>query len=209
MSDETHSKELLEEIRRKADEEKTAILGAADEECRRIETDLQAQIDTFRRKAMEQLERELPQEIRAIHEWTAIRRRNRQLVARQALIDEVFDEARRRIGELPGTGGYGERLCRLIVSAAAAASSGQNRIEVSRLDRDSITASPESPSLSGVTIVYADRERGSVVAAAPDGSRMVDNGFQARLRRAETSMRAAIAELLFGADETDQGPDGH
>jgi vacuolar-type H+-ATPase subunit E/Vma4 len=171
MDQEQNPEQLFSAIEERAGEERARIRAEAETRVRVTLGETDAEIERLRAEAMRGLERELASEAQRLVGEARMTARGEGLQVKRRLLEEAFTRARAEI----------ERLCSSPDAPAA--------LEALSAEASAAVGEP--------CVVEVGRDKGSVVAASPDGRRRADNSLIARLGRAQTAYEAEVAGLLF------------
>lgn len=189
---------LLADIDRQAETERTRILSEAEARVADIRKKSEEEIRHLEAEAEKQLENRIAVEGERIAGRLEVEGRAALLAAKRAVMQRVFDEARRRTTALISSAGYPRLFERLVREAAEALGEGAGFIVASE-DVPLLHEVLGRIGLSGEVRGEA-RPRGTVVAVSKDGLRRVDNSVAVRLARAERAFEKEVAGILFGED---------
>ena len=203
---------IIDRILRGANEEAELIISETREA---VEAEFEKQRVLGRQKALEEAEslfRTSEDKMRADRETVFAEAKSKAgwmiLAEKNHAINRVLDEARARLEALANTEDYTSILEKIIVDAATALEGGE--LEILLNDKDSSigsklnmsrwtklftkeTGKKTSLRLSAKKI----KTIGGAVVRTVDGVVLVDNTFEARLKRSEPQLRLKIAKILF------------
>jgi len=128
------------------------------------------------------------------------------LSEKQRLIASVLDEARSRLATLARTEKYVSELQRMVVDAGTALNGGKLQVILNERDADlplqfDTMSKKISQETSNKTELRLSKERiaasGGALVKTLDGGVVLDNTFEAILKRSEKDLRLKIAKVLF------------
>ena len=172
MGQETDPGRLFGAIEERAGDERARIAAAAEARVREIQAGADARIDLLKAEALRGLDKELLAEAQRLLGAARMQARGEALQVKRRMLADAFARARTEIERLRATPACPAMLKSLSAEAAAA--------------------------VGEPCTVTVDRERGTVAAVSPDGTRRADNSLLVRLRRVETVYESEVARDLFG-----------
>jgi len=193
------------------------ILEDAEKEAEKIILRAEAEADRILKNAKEKAERRYNAIIRDGKERIRVKERqmislfdleskNRMLRAKEEIINEVFDEALKRLQRYTLTEDYMNCLFRLILEASGQIRSDTLIIRLNERDSKILTEEKinEFSRRMGIKLIKSEETVdciGGVIVMTPDERIVVDNTFENRLRLLKDSLRVRVAEILFGEGE--------
>ncbi len=154
--------------------------------------------------------REAEREAEALRRRTAsgaeLEAKRRMLEVRERLIREVLDRALAALREGAGAESRRSSVARLILEAAREAGGGKLVVQTSAgdarlLTRDFLEGIRDALAREGISAELEPADRtadiaGGAIVTGADGRIVVDNSFEARLKRQEGDLRATIWRIL-------------
>jgi vacuolar-type H+-ATPase subunit E/Vma4 len=194
------SEELLADIAAEAEGRKSEVLARAQQEVEDIRAETDAQIRKLEEEAEGELKRRIVSERERLLGQLRLEERRSFAEAKRGLLNNVFDEAGRRIATGMTSERYRAAFGRLIRQALAEAGEGAV-LAVSAFERD--LAKGLVVELDLDCRVQADElPAGTVLICSADGLRRVENGLERRLARARSELEEEVARLLWGTTTT-------
>ncbi|RLF91053.1 V-type ATP synthase subunit E [Thermococci archaeon] len=192
---------IIQEINREAEQKIKYILEEAQKEAKKIKEEAkrkaEARAEWILRKAKTQAELEKQRIIANAR----LEVRRKKLAVQEKLIQEVIEEVKKRLRELPQEE-YFETIKVLLKSAVQEL--GEKKIRVYSNEATlSLIASRIDELKAGlgdvsIEIGEAIETIGGVVVENEAGDIRIDNTFEARMERMESEIRSKIAKVLFG-----------
>jgi len=189
------------------------ILEDAERDARNIISRAEAEAERILKHAKEEAERRYEEIIKKGKERIKDKKRqaislfeletkNNLLEAKEEIIEEVYDEAIKRLRQYTLTEKYTNCIFRLIREASRQINSDALIIRLNERDHQILTKKrlDELSRKLGVKIIKSDEKincTGGVVVTSLDGKIIVDNTFENRLRILKDSLRTKIAKILF------------
>lgn len=189
------------------------ILEDAERDARNIISRAEAEAERILKHAKEEAERRYEEIIKKGKERIKDKKRqaislfeletkNNLLEAKEEIIEEVYDEAIKRLRQYTLTEEYTNCIFRLMREASRQINSDALIIRLNERDHQILTKKrlDELSRKLGVKIIKSDEKincTGGVVVTSLDGKIIVDNTFENRLRILKDSLRTKIAKILF------------
>lgn len=196
---------IADEILKEAEEKSQEIIGAAKKEAKTI---IEAALFRAREEEAAALNEAKMEGRRIYEEMIAagkMKARKQILHRREELINSVLEQARRELESYVQTKGYEEDLVRDAISSCQKL--GSDRVVIQANERDlkileRAKVAIESKISEGQKVVEVSfgppiQTMGGLVAVSQDQKVVVDNTFEARLKREFDSLRIEIAKVLF------------
>jgi len=193
------------------------ILEDAEKEAEKTILRAEAEAERILERAKEEAERRYVAIIRDGKERIRVKERqmislfdleskNRMLRAKEEIINEVFNEALKRLQRYTLTDDYVNCLFRLILEASGQIRSDTLIIRLNERDSKILTEKKlnEFSKRIGIKVIKSKETAdsiGGVIVMTPDRRIVVDNTFENRLRLLRDSLRVKVAEILFGRGE--------
>jgi len=205
------AKSLIEEIRRQAEDEVGAILGAARNERKAILKKARKSADEAESERLDRAEREAALIRRKIESGVELEKQRNWLAAREKVIQECMERLKEKFATFRKSPAYRETLMAWIKEGAEAVGEANmvivaGPVEKKLLDRNvlkTIAAKMETAEAPVLSLLTAedDTAGGGVMIRSDDGRITFDNRFAARLKRYESEIRQAVGEMLRKRDE--------
>ncbi|NPV53427.1 MAG: hypothetical protein HPY71_07875 [Firmicutes bacterium] len=198
---------IYEEARRRAQEK----LDDARREADAILARARSEAGALRNERLRIAEERARAERRRIVAAAELDNQRKSLAFKEKLVKEVFDAARRRLGEITSRMEYPELLRRLIVEAVSALPGQKLVIMVRKEDialaheglLHEIVSEVSRSGRPGVSLHIEECDRpisGGCILRSPDGHSVFDNSFERRLERQIHYARFKVAQVLFAGD---------
>jgi vacuolar-type H+-ATPase subunit E/Vma4 len=197
------AEEILEDARKRA----ARALARSKAEAAKIKTDAEAEAkaeaEKIRAEAEQRAKRRAEMIVRTVEQEVA----RRKLRAREAVVQQVMDEAKKQLDALSGDE-YRRSVVRLAVAAmrampceefhALVSARSEDKIEPAQLVAEMEKALQGQGRKVFIEVdLRADLAKGAVVKSA-DGRLQWDNTFDSRLKRLRSGLRRRIVPGLFG-----------
>ena len=196
------TKEILEDAEKEA--EKTILRAEAEAEriLERAKEEAERRYDAIIRDGKERL-RVKERQMLSLFDLES---KNRMLRAKEEIINEVFNEALKRLQRYTQTEDYVNCLLRLILEASEQIRSDTLIIRLNERDSRILTEEKlnEFSKKMGIKLIKSKETAhsiGGVIVMTPDGRIVIDNTFENRLRLLRDSLRVRVAEILFEEGE--------
>lgn len=200
---------LVEEIKRQAEEEARAVLERARRAAEIERERAREEAGRLLREAEERARREAEVLLRRSAALSAREVRAKVSSERERLLEEVFREALERGRSMPRDGRYVQALARLLAEGVGALG-GDVEVMLPQQDRSELSERWEEVErrvreLLGmqVRLKLSDETvsaSGGAVLRSPDGRRLYDATFDARVEALRESLRVEVARMLFGGE---------
>ncbi|RLI11262.1 hypothetical protein DRO35_05335 [Candidatus Bathyarchaeota archaeon] len=192
------TKEVLEDAERDAKNIISRAEATAERILKHAKEEAERRYDEIIRKGKERIKDKKRQAI-SLFELEA---KNNLLKAKEEIIEEVYDEAIKRLRPYTLTEEYTNCILRLIREASRQINSDVLIIRLNKRDHQILTKKrlDELSRKLGVKIIKSDEKincTGGVVVTSLDGKIIVDNTFENRLRILKDPLRTKIANILF------------
>ncbi|HHV61552.1 MAG TPA: hypothetical protein GXX51_02785 [Firmicutes bacterium] len=207
---------IYEEAQRRAQEK----LEDARREAEAILARARSEAEALRNEKLRVAEEKARSERRRIVSSTELDNQRENLIFKEKLIMQVFDIARRRLGDITGREEYPDLLRRLVVEAISTLADQDLTVMVREEDIPLVgegflqeIAGEVARSRSGRPGVSLHVERcdrpisGGCIVRTSDGHSVFDNSLERRLERQIHSIRFKVAQVLFDGDKG-AGQDG-
>jgi len=201
---------LVEEIRRRAEEDARAVLERARRAAELERERAREEAGRLIREAEERARREAEVLLRRSVALSARKARAKVSSERERLLEEVFDEALERARSMPRDGRYLQVLAGLLAEGVMALG-GEAEVMLPAQDRSELSGRWEElerrvRELAGmqVRLELSDETisaSGGAVLRSPDGRKLYDATFEARLEALRESLRWEVSRMLFGGDD--------
>jgi vacuolar-type H+-ATPase subunit E/Vma4 len=202
--------ELQSEIERKAEEEASRVLDAANREAQEIVAKAEARAASLRDERTAGLSRELNTQEKSQLAVTRMERKGELLQVKAKWAKRVSEEAEKRIADIAQKGGteYRELLMKLILQGVAKLTGTNFVIEANSRDNKlimptlSATAQKAAQIKNGPVVLRAQtletRTMGGVVVSTEDGTQYFNNTLEARLSTVTRNLEGTVHKILFG-----------
>ena len=192
------TKEILEDAERDARNIISRAEATAERILKHAKEEAERRYDEIIRKGKERIKDKKRQAISLFELET----KNNLLEAKEEIIEEVYDEAIKRLRQYTLTEEYTNCIFRLIREASRQIKSDALIIRLNERDYQILTKKrlDELSRKLGVKIIKSDEKincTGGVVVTSLDGKIIVDNTFENRLRALKDPLRTKIAKILF------------
>lgn len=190
-----------------------AIMAEAKSETSQIVADAEAQAAKIRKQGQEKAEEIRRETLGKAHSEgerlrgqamasAQLKARSAQFQRREALLDEVFAQARERLATLQESPDYAEIARRLVEEAVRTVGTRQVRIQMDEqtaqmLGESGLQAIRESTGFEIIAGPALSKGLG-VVASSADGRLQFDNTLEKRLHLMMNSLRSPVYSLLSG-----------
>ena len=195
-------KSIAKEILESAEKEAEALILKAEAQAEKILEEARKEAEKRYNSIIKENEERMRAEERQLSSLFELEAKNRLLKVKEELIEEVYDEALRRLRNFTLTEEYLNCLLRLISEASRRIPSKELKIQLNERDRCRLTEKHlrDLSKSIGVRITKSEKRInciGGVVIASSDGKMVIDNTFENRLRSLKNTLRARIAKILF------------
>lgn len=187
-----------------------AIMVEARDEAERLHVEAKAKAEDIRKRAQEQAEserrailaraREDADRLRSQSSATSqLKARSMQLEQREKILNEVFDEARKRLGSVKNRPDYGAIAMSLAREALTQLKAADAEVRADEAAQRALKLDELSKELNGTFRFGKTLEEGTgVVVSAAGGKLHYDNTLETRLDRLQSSLRSSVYKVLLG-----------
>ncbi|MFW9845211.1 MAG: V-type ATP synthase subunit E [Candidatus Thorarchaeota archaeon] len=196
---------IIDIINSKTKEECAKIIAEAEEyKAQRLEN-AKKRAKTITDEIAGKAEREADAEIAKYQASALLQAKYKLLESKEAIMTEVYDTALEKIQKSVLDDKYDQTVFRLVIDGAASLQEPEIEIVLPegqkvKLDSTALaTAIAKEAGTKSKVNVSNDtvRATGGVIVRSKDGSKWVDNTFEARKERLDASLRDRVANLLF------------
>lgn len=190
-------KEIFSALEREAEKQNEEMLAAARKQADELLAEANESATAILAEETEKSKEQLrAKEARIILE-ARFKSKRRLVETKEKLIDNVFNEARKQLQELPKTKDYPAVFTHLALEAAKAIGNNE-RVVVSVSQGDlALAHSIFARSKIDCTVRSATDGRGGVIISSENKRKVLTNTLESRLNRASTILRNSVAEVLF------------
>ncbi len=187
-----------------------AIMAEARDEAEQIDIEAKEKADVIRKRAQEQAESERKVILARAKEdadrlrsqssaTTQLKARSMQLEQREKILNDVFDEVRKRLDAVKKRPDYGEIATMLAREALSQLRATEAEVRVDETTQKALKLDDLSKELNGKFNFGEKLEDGTgVVVSAASGKLHYDNTLETRLSRLQGSLRSSVYKLLMG-----------
>ena len=189
-----------------------AIMMEAREEAEQLHAEAREKAEEIRRRAQQEAEaerkaildlaREEADRLRSQSSATSqLKARSMQLEQREKLLNEVFEEVRKKLGSVKDRPDYREIAMMLAHEALTELKASEAEVKADEVTQRVLNLDDLSRELDGKFIVGEKLEEGTgVVVNAAGGKLHYDNTLETRLNRLQGSLRSSVYKVLMGED---------
>jgi len=189
-----------------------AIMMEAREEAEQLHAEAREKAEEIRRRAQQEAEaerkaildlaREEADRLRSQSSATSqLKARSMQLEQREKLLNEVFEEVRKKLGSVKDRPDYREIAMMLAHEALTELKASEAEVKADEVTQRVLNLDDLSRELDGKFIVGEKLEEGTgVVVNAAGGKLHYDNTLETRLSRLQGSLRSSVYKVLMGED---------
>lgn len=193
--------EILANAREKANE----IINQANQIASEISDDVQKRTERISKEIIEQAKKEADLRLRREIAKAKLTARSDILQNKEDIINDVFDQAQKKLVGFVSSAEYVTTLNNLITEAAIGLNGGDLKIKIQtghgkHIDIGKIQQSVMQQTGTTTTLSVAEenlRSVGGAIVTNADETILIDNTFEARLRRMREEIRTKIAKILF------------
>lgn len=187
-----------------------AIMAEARDEAEQIDVEAKEKADVIRKRAQEQAESERKVILARAKEdadrlrsqssaTTQLKARSMQLEQREKILNDVFDEVRKRLDAVKKRPDYSEIATMLAREALSQLRATEAEVRVDETTQKALKLDDLSKELNGKFNFGEKLEDGTgVVVSAASGKLHYDNTLETRLSRLQGSLRSSVYKLLMG-----------
>jgi len=189
-----------------------AIMTEAREEAEQLHVEAREKAETIRTRAQQEAEiernailaraKEETDRLRSQTSATSqLKSRSMQLEQRERVLNEVFEEARKRLSSVKDRSDYGEIAMMLAREALTQLNATEADLQADEATKKALKLDELSRELNGKFLFAEKLEEGTgVVVNAAGGKLHYDNTLETRLSRLRSSLRSSVYKLLMGED---------
>ena len=190
-----------------------AIMVEAREEAEHLHAEAKEKAETIRMRAQKEAEsernailaraKEDADRLRSQSSATSqLKARSMQLEQREKILNEVFDEVRKKLGSVKNRSDYAEIASMLAHEALTQLKASEAEVQADEATQKALQLDAISKELNGKFTFGKKLEEGTgVVVNAAGGKLHYDNTLETRLSRLQGSLRSSVYKLLMGEDK--------
>lgn len=202
--------QLQSEIEKKAEDEATRILHAANQEAQKIVAEAETKASSVRGERTAALKRELDAQEKAQLAIARMERKGELLQVKANWAKRIFDEAEKKLGEMAQERGreYHELLNNLVLEGIKKIDGTKFIVEVNSRDKEIVkpilnTITQKAGKIKNSEIVLRmeslqSRTIGGVVVSTEDRTQYFNNTLEARLSTVARTIEGTVYKILFG-----------
>lgn len=202
--------QLQSEIEKKAEDEATRILHAANQEAQKIVAEAETKASSVRGERTAALKRELDAQEKAQLAIARMERKGELLQVKANWAKRIFDEAEKKLGEMAQERGreYHELLNNLVLEGIKKIDGTKFIVEVNSRDKEIVkpilnTITQKAGKIKNSEIVLRmeslqSRTIGGVVVSTEDRTQYFNNTLEARLSTVARAIEGTVYKILFG-----------
>ncbi len=187
-----------------------AIMVEAREDADKLRADAKEKAEAIRRRAQEQAESERKAILDRAREdadrlrsqssaTTQLKARSMQLEQREQLLNDVFEEVRKRLAAVKSRPDYGAITNMLAREALTQLKASEAEVQADEATQKVLKLDELSKELNGKFSFSKKLEEGTgVVVSAAGGKLYYDNTLETRLSRLQGSLRSSVYKTLMG-----------
>jgi vacuolar-type H+-ATPase subunit E/Vma4 len=200
---------IVEIIEGKAKERADSILAQAETNKRTAIEEVQKKADAVREGIIKKAQAESKAELSRVEANAKLKAKYQVLESKEAVMKEVLSSADEKIRKEVKGKNYQSILTQLAVAGGVALDADalefvlpKGHAETLDIDTISKKISAETGKKVAITISKETvRATGGLIVRTPDRLKMVDNTFEARFERRESTIRDEISKILFVAEK--------
>jgi V/A-type H+-transporting ATPase subunit E len=197
---------MKNEILANAEEKAKAIVNRANQMASDILEDAKLKAERISKDVIEKTKKEENLRLRRESAKTKLTTRTNFLKSKDELINEAFDQAWEKIRAIANSAEYPNILNDFAIEAVCGLGGGDLKLKISTGHGKYINAkqiqqvvTQKTGTTTTLTVIEEDlRSIGGAIATNTDETIIIDNTFEARLRRMRDDIRTEIAKILFG-----------
>jgi vacuolar-type H+-ATPase subunit E/Vma4 len=187
-----------------------AIMVEARDEAEQLHAEAKEKAEAIRRRAQEQAEserkvilaraKEDADRLRSQSSATSqLKARSTQLEQREKILNDVFDEVRKKLEAVKKRPDYGAIAAMLAREALSELKAGEAEVRVDEVTQKALKLDELSKELNGKFKFGEKLEAGTGVVVSTAGGKLhYDNTLETRLSRLQGSLRSSVYKLLMG-----------
>jgi V/A-type H+-transporting ATPase subunit E len=196
---------IIDMINKKTNEKEQEIIGEAERHKRIKLEEAQKRAKEAADSIIKKAERDTKAELARYEAGAKLKAKYQMLEAKEELINSVFDKARKGLEDLPEKSEYKEVLKRLVVDAGITLNEEKLELVLPKGHQKYLTLEDAKKEIAKKTKKKVElavsketlRSIGGVLVRTADGSKWVDNTFEARMERMAANLRDRVASILF------------
>ncbi len=187
-----------------------AIMAEARDEAEQLYAEAKEKAEVIRKRAQEQAESERKAILARAKEdadrlrsqssaTTQLKARSTQLEQREKILNDVFDEVRKRLNAVQKRPDYGEIAAMLAREALSQLKAAEAEVRADETTQKALKLDDLSKEFNGKFNFSDKLEDGTgVVVSASGGKLHYDNTLETRLSRLQGSLRSSVYKMLMG-----------
>lgn len=202
MTADENIERLSRDILQQAESEAEVLISDAKKKADQLLESAREQAETVRNQLLEKARRDSERIRSQAIATTQLKVRTMQLEAREALLQDVFAAALKKLPTLQQRNDYSAIVEKMILEALSQI--GSNNIvlhadkETIKILSSSFLSKINSSSSGSVQVGSILEEKTGISASTADGHLVFDNSFETRLQKLESNLRAPVYHLLMG-----------
>ena len=196
---------MKDEILANAEEKAKEIINQANQIASEISEDAQKRAERISKEIVEQAKKEADLGLRREIAKAKLTARSDTLKNKEEIINDVFDQAQKKLIELVSSAEYAKTLNNLITEAVIGLNGGDLKIKIQtghgkHIDISKIQQRVMQQTGMTTTLSVAEenlRSIGGAIVTNANETILIDNTFEARMRRMRQEIRTNIAKILF------------
>jgi V/A-type H+-transporting ATPase subunit E len=196
---------MKDEILANAEEKAKEIVNQANHTANEISEDAKMRAERVSKAIVEQAKKEADLELRRETAKAKLTARSDTLRNKEEIINDIFDQAQKKLASFANSSDYASTLNNLITEGAIGLNGGDLKIKIQTghgkfVDTNKIQRSVMQQTGTATTLTVVEdnlRSIGGAIVANADETILIDNTFEARLRRMREEIRTKIAKILF------------
>jgi vacuolar-type H+-ATPase subunit E/Vma4 len=196
---------MKDEILANAEEKAKEILNQANQIANDISDDAKMRAERLSKGIIEQAKKEADLELRREIAKAKLTARSDTLKKKEEIINDVFDQAQKKLIGFISSPEYVTTLNNLITEAATGLSGGDLKIKIQTghgkhidISRIQQRVTQQTGTTTTLSVAEEDlRSIGGAIVTNTNETILIDNTFEARLRRMREEIRTKIAKILF------------
>jgi len=190
-----------------------AIMMEAREEAEQLHAEAKEKAEAIRKRAQEQAESERKAILARAQEdadrlrsqssaTSQLKERSMLLEQREKILNEVFDEVKKKLGSVKDRSDYAEIAGMLAREALTQLKASEAEVQADEATQKVLKLDALSKELNGKFTLGKKLEEGTgVVVNAAGGKLHYDNTLETRLSRLQGALRSSVYKLLMGEDK--------
>lgn len=196
---------IIEMIETKSEEKAKSIIAEAETQKKRILDDAQKKAKTIEQSIVQKAELESKAAVSRKEASAKLQSKYKVLEAKEAVLKQILEEAEESLQKETKSKNYPEILTNLAVSGGVALNEENIEFVLPKGHESHIDAAELAKAISKETGLKVSaklakeniRASGGIIIRTQDGTKLVDNTFDARMERLEKKIRDEIASIVF------------